>query len=176
MNWRTRPGRRSRCPTANFASLLSTMTISFLFQRKQRATVSSVWPSRMAITLNEFRRQELEELRRLDYRRSRIPALDALEVFVAAYAPPDPVVDEMTSRTGFSRWRPVEGGHSVLILYEGGGFDPMRFTLRKGAWNHEHCRRCVARIPAMELCWVSTEGFTILCESCHSLIAAGRDA
>jgi hypothetical protein len=122
----------------------------------------------------EFRRRELKELRQLEYRESRIPALDALELFVPDNARPDPVLIEITSRTGFSRWKPVEGGHQVLILYEGGGFDSNRFTLRKSAWDHEHCKRCVSRIRAMETCWVSTgDGYTILCAECHSLVADG---
>jgi hypothetical protein len=119
----------------------------------------------------EFRRQELEELRQLEYRESRIPALDALEVFVPDDAPSDPVLDQMRSRTGFSRWKPVEGGHQVMILYEGGGFDSSRFTLGKGAWDHEHCKRCVSRITAMAPCWVSIgDDDTILCEECHHLV------
>ena len=117
---------------------------------------------------DDFRRQELAELRQLEYHESRIPALDALEVFVPDGAGPDAAVDELAGRTGFARWKPVQGGHQVLILYEGGRFDPKRFTLRTAAWDHEHCKRCVCRIGAMESCWVSTEGFTILCEACHS--------
>lgn len=119
----------------------------------------------------EFRRNELEELRQLEYRQSRIPALDALETFVADNAESDPVLDEVMRRTGFSRWKPVQGGHQVLILYQGGGFDPRRFTLRKGAWDHEHCKRCACRIEPMEPCWESTgQHFTILCEYCHRLV------
>ena len=124
----------------------------------------------------QFRQRELDELRGLDYRRSRIPALDAVEVFVPEGAGPDPVLDEMRSRTGFSRWQPVQGGHQVLILYEGGGFDPERFALRKGAWDHEHCKRCVSRIEPLEPCWVSTgKNFALLCEACHALVAGARD-
>jgi hypothetical protein len=119
---------------------------------------------------DEFRRQELKELRQLKFQASRIPALDALEVFVPEDAQPDAVINEMRSRTGFSRWTPVQGGLVGLILYEGGGFDPKRFTLRKGAWNHEHCKRCAFRIETMEPCWVSTQGSTILCEECHRLV------
>jgi hypothetical protein len=120
----------------------------------------------------EFRQQELKELRQLEYRESRIPALDALEAFVPDDARHDSVIAEMTSRTGFSRWKPVEGGHQVLILYEGGGFDSNRFTLRQGAWDNEHCKRCASRIRAMETCWVSTgDGYTILCAECHRLVA-----
>ena len=119
---------------------------------------------------DDFRRQELADLRQLQYHESRIPALDALEVFVPDSEKPDPAVDEMTSRTGFARWKPVEGGHQVLILYEGGGFDSKRFIFRAAAWGHECCKRCVCTIAAMELCWVSTDGFTILCESCHRLV------
>ena len=79
----------------------------------------------------ESRRHELEELRELWDRES---PLDALEAFVPQSAAPDPVLEELISRTGFSRWKPVEGGHQVLILYHGGDYDSARFTLRKGGW------------------------------------------
>ncbi len=69
-----------------------------------------------------------------------------------------------------------EGGHQLLILYEGGGFDPETFTLLKDAWNHEHCKHCVSRIDALELCWVSTgQHYTILCEACHALVVGTQD-
>jgi hypothetical protein len=116
---------------------------------------------------------ELEQLRRLQFAPSRIPALDALEIFVPDNAPPDPELDEIRSRTGQSRWYPVPGGHRVLVLYERGPFDPGRFALRKGAWDHEHCERCRDQIPPMTLCWVSSDdSYTILCEACHQLVAA----
>ena len=54
---------------------------------------------------------ELLGLRRLRYHSSRIPALDALEIVVPDGAPADPELEEVRSRTGFSRWYPVEGGH-----------------------------------------------------------------
>jgi len=115
--------------------------------------------------------EELSKYRRLEFHQSRIPALDALEVFLPEGAEQDEAVRELTNRTGFSRWRPVEGGHQVLILYEGGSYDSQRFTLRKGAWDHEHCKRCVSRIEPMTLCWVSTTGHIILCDDCHRLVA-----
>ena len=111
------------------------------------------------------------EFLQLEYDETRIPALDALEVFVPDDFKRDPEFNELCSRTGHSRWIPVEGGHQVLILYEGGGFDATRFALRKGAWDHEHCKRCIARIDPMTLCWVSTDNsFVIVCAECHEFL------
>jgi hypothetical protein len=114
---------------------------------------------------------ELEELRRYTYVESRIPPLDALETFVPLGAEHDPAVEEVRRRTGFSRWFPVEGGHRVLILYEGGGYDTSRFSLVEGGWDHEHCRRCQQDIAPMTLCWVTEAGpFILLCTDCHRVV------
>ena len=80
---------------------------------------------------DESRQRELEELQELWDRHS---PPDALEAFVPTGAPPDPALDDLINRSGFSRWISVEGGHLVLILYHGGDFDSTRFTLRKGGW------------------------------------------
>ncbi len=115
---------------------------------------------------------ELSELRRLRYHASRIPALDALEIFVPNDAPQDAELNEVRARSGSSRWYPVEGGHKVLILFEGGAYNEHRFTLRKGAWDHEHCKRCLYQILPMTLCWVSTDSsYTILCAKCHEPVS-----
>jgi hypothetical protein len=111
---------------------------------------------------------DLAHLRTLTFHPSRIPALDALEVFVPNGMEDDPALAEIRGRTGFSRWRPVEGGHQVLILYQGGSYDGSRFTLRKRAWDHEHCKRCGSRIECLTLCWVSAgSDYTILCDACY---------
>ena len=108
-----------------------------------------------------------DQLRQRKFMESRIPALDALEVFIPAGAGPDAEVEEH-NRTGQSRWYPVEGGHRVLILYEGGPFNASRFTLQKGAWDHEHCKRCGDSIDPMTLCWVTETGdFILLDEKCY---------
>jgi len=116
---------------------------------------------------------ELAFFRTLTFQSSRIPALDALEVFVPNGSENDEELNEIRQRTGFSRWRPVEGGHQVLVLYEGGTYDPNRFSLRQGAWDHETSKRCRVRIEPMTLYWVSTgRHYTILCEACHQLVLA----
>ena len=112
--------------------------------------------------------ESLEQLRALKFMPSRIPALDALEIFVPNGSPDDPELSELRDRTGQSRWYPVEGGHRVLILYEGGPYNASRFKLLTEAWDHEHCTRCGATIPPMTLCWVTEEGpYVVLDESCH---------
>ena len=114
---------------------------------------------------------DLEELRGLSWMESRIPKLDALEVFVPKGAENDPVLDEVRSRTGMSRWFPQGGGHRVAILYEGGGYDADRFSLIEGGWDHEHCSRCQATIEPMTLCWVTESGpYILLCSDCHELV------
>ena len=114
---------------------------------------------------------ELNELRARKFMRSRIPAQDALEAFVPAGEQPDAEMQEVMGRTGFSRWYPVDGGHRLLALYEGGGFDPARFTLVKGGWDHEHCSRCRASIAPMRLCWVTEDDpFVLLDERCFLLV------
>src|SRR5688572_20273281 len=110
-----------------------------------------------------------EDLRRLKFARSRTPALDALEVLVPNGTALDAEIQQLQSRTGQTRWYPVEGGQRVLILYEGGPYDTQRFSLAKGAWDHEHCSRCRARIEAMAECWVAeTNEHVALDEKCHA--------
>lgn len=111
--------------------------------------------------------EHAERYRQYKFSPSRIPALDALSVFVQGEEE-DTVVNEMIDRVGFGRWYPVEGGHEVLILYEGGPFDVSRFTIKKGARDHEHCRGCSANITPMTLCWATESGpHVILCETYH---------
>jgi len=84
----------------------------------------------------------------------------------------DAAVEDVTARTGASRWFPAEGGHGVLILFEGGAYDRSCFALAKGAWDHEHCKRCSDRIESMTLCWVTDGGpHVLLCEECYRLVA-----
>jgi hypothetical protein len=101
--------------------------------------------------------------------KSRIPRLDALEVFVPLGGEQDPELLEVRGRTGKSRWFAADGKHRVLILYEGGSYDPARFTLIKEAWDHEHCDHCQAQIPPMTLCWMTRDDpVVILCDECHT--------
>lgn len=116
-------------------------------------------------------------LRRLKFMPSRIPALDAVEVFVPDGAAPDAELEELQSRTGQSRWHPVQGGHRVLILYERGAYNAERFSLVKGAWDHQHCSRCRARIESMTLCWVTESGeYVLLDEKCHTELFGAEPA
>jgi hypothetical protein len=114
--------------------------------------------------------------KQLTYHASRIPALDALSAFVADQED-DPIVAAAAEHAGFARWYPENGGHKVLIPYEGGPYDSARFTIEKGAWNHEHCKRCGKTIEPMTLCWVSTgDVYFILCASCHGEIIGNNNA
>jgi hypothetical protein len=112
-------------------------------------------------------------VRGLTFAATRFPKLDALSVFVPDGAPADAELQTIINRTGASRWFPVAGGHRVLALYEGGPYDPGRFTLEVGAWDHEHCVVCRDEIPAMTRCYATPSGaMRILCERCHQTLAA----
>jgi len=116
---------------------------------------------------------DLAEFRGMSFVETRIPVLDALEGFVPSGEEADPAVEDARARTGFSRWYPVDGGHRVQFLYEGGEFDSSRFTVMKGAWDHEHCTHCSIRLEAMTLCFVSESGrYVLLCDACHSMLAS----
>jgi hypothetical protein len=113
----------------------------------------------------------LTTLRAPDFMRSRIPAQDALEAFLPTGAVPDAEMREQIAQTGYSRWYPVEDGHRLLTLYEGGPFNPARFTLVKGGWDHEHCNNCGDQVAPMELCWVTRQDpYILLDEKCYRLV------
>lgn len=115
----------------------------------------------------------LTGLESLSFMESRIPAIDALATFVPEGQKPTTKVKRVLERIGFSRWFPVEGGHKVLVPYEGGDFDELTFTLEKAAWDHETCKGCRKHIPAMTLCWVTADGpYIILCEDCKKQLDA----
>ncbi len=115
-------------------------------------------------------------LRALSYVASRIPALGALVVFIPTGQSPDPEVQETLDRIGVTRWFPLPEGHRVLVPYEGGPFNAEKFALEKGAWDHEHCKRCGATIEPMTICWVTETGpYIILCELCHTLITSPEE-
>lgn len=110
----------------------------------------------------------LKELSGYAWMQSRVPAQDGLVAFVPD-GPRDPVVDALaTSRP--SRWYPVEGGTRVVMLLEGiKEYDPSRFKVEKGAWDHEHCDLCGENIQPMTLCWVTVSGrYITLCVACHA--------
>ena len=111
---------------------------------------------------------ERSELAVLEFMPSRIPAQDGLVGFVPSGHEREPWLEAATALTGQSRWYPVEGGHRVVILYEGGAFDAAHLSVERGVWEHEHCSWCLHKIATMTLCWVTKSGaFIILCESCH---------
>jgi hypothetical protein len=120
--------------------------------------------------------QELSKLPKYEWIESRIPARDALVTFVPDGESPDPVVEKILERAGGSRWFPVQGGHRVLILFEGGTFDSSRFTIESCAWDHEHCYACGERISAMELCHVTVpeQPYNLLCAVCFQQHVASK--
>jgi hypothetical protein len=74
----------------------------------------------------------------------------------------------MQDRVGGSRWFPVQGGHRVLMPFDGGAYDANRFTFEAEAWDHEHCDVCSEQISAMVLCHVTEPGhpYVLLCTPC----------
>jgi hypothetical protein len=88
--------------------------------------------------------------RQLTFMETRVPALDALSVFIREGQLLEGRVRDRLEQ-GPNRWYPAEGGQRVLLLYEGGDFEADLFTIEPKAWDHEHCTRCRAHIPAMTL-------------------------
>jgi hypothetical protein len=67
--------------------------------------------------------------------------------------------------------RAAMDGKALRYHYEGGEFDAAKFTIEKGAWDHEHCKVCGANIEPMSLCWVTKSGaYIILCADCHQQV------
>ena len=111
---------------------------------------------------------DLEDYRALEFMPSRIPAQDAVEAFVPTGQAPDEELQEMISRTGASRWYPEQDGQRLRVLYDGGGYNPERFALVPGGWDHEHCSRCGGVVEPMTLCWVTKQDpFVLIDEKCH---------
>jgi hypothetical protein len=112
--------------------------------------------------------EQRRQLPTFSWMESRIPALDALAVFVLDNGP-DPTLEGMIKRSGQSRWYPVTGGHRVLIPKEAGQRDRDGFELALRAWDHEHCDVCGDTIPAMMLCWVTVrDPYVLLCIDCYA--------
>lgn len=109
------------------------------------------------------------DVRQYEYMPSRIPALDALSMFVPDNEEPPPALREMTERLGTSRWYPKPGGHLVMVPYERQPYDATLFTRIEKGWDHEHCCVCRENIASMTLCWVTTPGnpYILLCVSCR---------
>jgi hypothetical protein len=120
--------------------------------------------------------QDLSELPKYPWMESRIPARDALAAFVPDAPAPDPVIAEMQDRVGGSRWFPVQGGHRVVMPFDGGSYDSSRFTIESGAWDHEHCDVCGEHIPAMTLCHVTEpeQPYVLLCAACYQHHVASK--
>ena len=56
----------------------------------------------------------------------------------------------------------------MRVSYDGGGYNPERFTRVPGGWDHEHCNRCGDLVEPMTLCWVTKrDPFVLLDEKCH---------
>ena len=123
-------------------------------------------------------KEERAQLSQYAWMPSRIPARDALSRFVPEGSGPDPLIAEAEKPVGCSRWYPVEGGHRVLILYEGQPYDPKMFSIERGVWDHEHCDSCGERIGPMELCYVTEpdEPYFLLCAACFAKEVSSRQS
>jgi hypothetical protein len=110
---------------------------------------------------------KMRELPILPWMPSRIPKRKALATFVNDGEPcPSPV--EVAMKSHPARWYPENGGHRVLILYEGGAYDNVIFRLEAEGWDHEDCDVCGKAIAPLALCYVTSLGpYIALCTSCY---------
>jgi len=114
----------------------------------------------------------VDELAGFAWMESRIPAQPGLVAFVPDGAR-DPAVGALAA-THPSRWYPQEGGTRVVVLFDDDlEFDPTRWHVEQGAWDHEHCDMCEEHIPSMTLCWVTeVDPYVLLCDACHAKVVA----
>jgi hypothetical protein len=117
--------------------------------------------------------EELAELRKVDWMQSRVPVLDALCTFHRGVGSDgtdlDPALTKELNGWHEQRWYSVEGGSRVLVPNDGRPYDPQKFTVGVGEWDHNTCDYCTARIPAMTLCWVTRrDPYVILCIACYA--------
>lgn len=75
----------------------------------------------------------LNQFKDLEFMESRIPALDALFTFIPEGEKQNEIVQKELDKTGFARFYPAEGGHKVIVPYEGGEYNTEYFTIEKKA-------------------------------------------
>jgi hypothetical protein len=120
--------------------------------------------------------EERAQLAELPWMQSRIPALDALTIFMPDGTGPDPVIEETARRMGGrGRWYPVAGGVRGVMPYNGQPYDTAGFTLEPKGWDFNDCDACVNQIPAMTLCWVTRSGaYYLLCTECYDRLVGTK--
>jgi hypothetical protein len=67
---------------------------------------------------------------------------------------------------------PNEAGYYVSAIYHGEPFDPTRYRVVRGGWDHEHCYLCWAKVLSGEEWWVAHpatgENEIGLCLDCYA--------
>ena len=118
----------------------------------------------------------LSDLPKLTWAHRQLVLADALVAFVKEDVAPDSIIQQAQEHAGGARWYPVDGGHRVLIPYDGGEFDTSRFVVERGAWDHEHCDVCSTNIPAPTTCHTTSPGLPriLLCQTCYELYVARK--
>ena len=85
--------------------------------------------------------------------------------------PPDVI-----PKTPEQRWYPQPGGGlSLVVPFDGGEFDAERYHVVPGFWDHTTYDFCIARAPAMTVCYVTTRDPLIeLCSRCYGREVASK--
>lgn len=111
---------------------------------------------------------EIAQLSTLKWIPSRIPARKALVAFLPDGPECPPAIKAAMQEQSGSRWFPVDGGHRVLFLYEGGAYDTSTFHVEPDAWDYEDCAVCAEQIPALNPCFVTElDPYIALCPACY---------
>jgi hypothetical protein len=55
--------------------------------------------------------------------------------------------------------------------YDGEDYDPSKFTLVEGMWDHEHCFVCWFTIKEGFTYWENTKRVKLLCDACYEALS-----
>lgn len=100
--------------------------------------------------LPEFRRERLDECRGRTFARRTFASAPELRTL------------------GPGAWDEDGTTYHVSAPYTGQDYDPARYELVEGGWDHEHCHVCDARIGSGDSYYWSGDPWPLeLCPACH---------
>jgi hypothetical protein len=148
----------TREPSDRLADLLRTAGIRF----KQRPLNDPTRPSVYSLRVHPDDLDRANEIRAEAVRQSQEAFVRMLHFVRRTYCGQDTLVSR----------EPNEAGYYVSVVYHGESFDPARYRVVRGGWDHEHCHLCWAKVLPGDEWWATRpanfEDEIGLCLDCHS--------